>query len=458
MRSTRHDEPDMPSEPTQDTPNTAPTEQPWRVPRETTPVWESELLLSIGLVIGLLQLPGLIDDAVLVALPRFGEALQPMLIFGFLYSKTAIYALVTTFVVHLLLRGFWVAVLGTRAVFPNGVDWNAVRAGRLATEVARRHATPLGEVAERCDNAASVIFAFGFVLFGVTLTILTITLASTAGGIAIAILVPGLNPMDVGFALMGLLFVPFLLAQAIDRFLPGWVPAGGRLEVVLRPILATGNRVMSWPVIGPLMMTIMTRMGRRRGVIVVLLTLYGLIGIVAVEMLAMRGRLDIDGYRHFGRNGGVRIVDPRHYADQRLSDAHRHSGWPFVQSDIVRDPYVRLFIPYVARRLNPAFEERCPDATVPAARDPESEAARRSALLACVGTIFAPTLNGEAIDGLRFDFATDPASGQGGFVAYLPAATLAPGRHELTLRVPALSTDPPASADDDGLYRIPFWR
>jgi len=137
---------------------------PFAVPRETTPVWESELLLSIGLVVGLLQIPGLIDQGLLVAQPRFGESLQPMLTFGYLYSKTAIYALVTTFVVHLLLRGYWVAALGTRAVFPDGVDWNAIRAGRIATEVAKRHATPLGEVAERCDNAASLVFAFGFVL------------------------------------------------------------------------------------------------------------------------------------------------------------------------------------------------------------------------------------------------------------------------------------------------------
>lgn len=436
----------------------SPDATPFAVPRETTPVWESELLLSIGLVVGLLQIPSLIDQAMLVALPRFGESLQPMLIYGYLYSKTAIYALVTTFVAHLLLRGYWVAALGTRAVFPDGVDWNAVRAGRIATEVARRHATPLGEVAERCDNAASLIFAFGFVLFGMTLTILSVTLAGAGAGALIARFVPGLNTMDVGMVILGALLVPYMLAQAIDRFLPRWVPEGGWMERILRPLLAASNRVMSWPVVGPLMITIMTRMGRRRGMLVVLATLYLLIGIVSVEFMSMTGRLDLDGYRYFARDGGVRMMEPRHYATQRLTDAQRQSAWPFIQADIVRDPYVRLFVPYVARRLNRAIDETCPEATATAAPGVEGEAERRDAVLACVPRIFAPTLNGQPIEDLRFDFAIDPVSGQGGFVAYLPTESLAPGRHELAIRIPTLSTDPRPSPEDDGHYRIPFWR
>ncbi len=39
-------------------------------------------LRSIGLVIDLVRLSGLIDDAPLVALPRSGESLQPMPIQG----------------------------------------------------------------------------------------------------------------------------------------------------------------------------------------------------------------------------------------------------------------------------------------------------------------------------------------------------------------------------------------
>lgn len=436
----------------------APDAAPYAIPRETTPVWESELLLSIGLVVGLLQLPGLVREALLVAIPRFGESLQPLLVYGFLYSMTALYALVTTFVVHLLLRGFWVAALGTRAVFPDGIDWNAVRAGRLSTDIAHRHATPLETVVERCDNAASLVFAFGFVLFGMTFTIMVISLAGAAAGAAIAAVVPGLVAFDVAMVLFALVILPFFAAQMIDRFLPGLVPEGGLMERILRPIISVGNRIVSWPIIGPLTMTIMTRLGRRRGVIVVMIALYVLIAIVAVEMLSLRGRFDLDGYRYFARDGGVRMMEPRHYANQRLSDQHRQSSWPFIQADIVREPYVRLFVPYVARRLNPAFEETCPEAVALPAPDVEGEAARREALLACVAVIFAPTLNGQPIDGLRFDFATDPASGQGGFVAYVRTEDLAQGRHELVLRVPSLSGDPPPSADDDHHYRIPFWR
>jgi len=33
---------------------------------------------------------------------------------------------------------------------------------------------------------------------------------------------------------------------------------------------------------------------------------------------------------------------------------------PSIQSDVIRDPYVKLFIPYYPRRHNPVVEKRCP--------------------------------------------------------------------------------------------------
>jgi hypothetical protein len=431
---------------------------PWNVPRETTPVWESELLLSIGLVVGLSQLPGFVDLALLEAIQRFGESLQPVAIYGFIYTKTALYALITTFIVHLLLRGFWVAALGTRAVFPGGPDWDAVRAGRLAKAMARRHAVPLGTVAERCDNAASLVFAFGFVLFGMTMTILVITVVGATVGALVAALIPGVSALTVGGLLMGLLLGPFMLAQLIDRFFPRWVPVGGLMERILNGALLLGQRATSWPTVGALLLTITTRIGRHRGTALVIIALYLLLAVVAFEALALRGRLDLDSYHHFGRDGGVRMVDPRHYASQRLDATHRLSDWPFIQADIIREPYIRLFVPYGPRRLNSVIEESCPAVQAIEVSDVASEGQRRQAILDCVASIYAPTLNGAPIAGLAFDFATDPASGLGGFVAYIAVDRLNPGRHEIILELPKLKSDPPPAPTDDARYRIPFWR
>jgi hypothetical protein len=46
---------------------------PFAVPRQTTPVWESETLLSIGLVIGLMQFPPLLDALLLWGTVRLGS-------------------------------------------------------------------------------------------------------------------------------------------------------------------------------------------------------------------------------------------------------------------------------------------------------------------------------------------------------------------------------------------------
>ena len=60
------------------------------VPRHTTPAWEWELLLSIGLVVGLLQLPGALDARFDPALARASDRSLMFLVYSYIYAKVAI--------------------------------------------------------------------------------------------------------------------------------------------------------------------------------------------------------------------------------------------------------------------------------------------------------------------------------------------------------------------------------
>lgn len=67
--------------------------------------WELELLISGAVAFTLLQLPGAADGAFDRLSPRLGEGLPRLLMFGYVYIKIILYALIATFIVHLAARG-----------------------------------------------------------------------------------------------------------------------------------------------------------------------------------------------------------------------------------------------------------------------------------------------------------------------------------------------------------------
>jgi hypothetical protein len=431
---------------------------PWHVPRETTPVWESELLLSLGLVIAVLQLPDAINHAWLHFFPRLSEDFFPVLVYGYLFATCAVYALLLTFVVHLVLRGFWVAALGTRAVFPNGVNWENVRGGPITRAELRRRIPPMDQVVERCDNAASLIFALGFVLLGMTFSSgLGVFLASIAAALATPYIPGDPQAITVVVSLLAVVMGPYLLAHMLDRFVGDRISPAGPIGRFLTRIIRGGNAAMALPVITPLMTTLTSRLGGRRGVLILILLVYALMAVAVVQIALMRNAINLDGYRYVGRDDGLRLVEPRHYANQRVDESTRYSTRPFVQSDIIRGPFVRLFIPYSPRRTERAIAESCPDVAALPAETFEAESRRRSAVLECARGLFDVRLNGAPQTGLQFDFGADAASEMRGFVAYLPTKDLARGRHELSVRNPPRSDDPPLDPADDGRFHIPFW-
>ena len=92
------------------------TDSPRGLPAKTTPTWEVELLISGVAVFAMLQLPGLLDDWLLALEPRVGGDWRMVLILAYIYAKSAVVVLAATFVLHLLLRAIWIALVGLHSV------------------------------------------------------------------------------------------------------------------------------------------------------------------------------------------------------------------------------------------------------------------------------------------------------------------------------------------------------
>jgi len=161
-------------------------------------------------------------------------------------------------------------------------------------------------------------------------------------------------------------------------------------------------------------------------------------------------------------------VNYRFYEDQRQA-GRPYPRIPSIQSDVIRDPYVKLFIPSYPRRDNIALARACPG--LKPLHDRGLQIGGNSYLpdslvvpaLACIARIHAVTLDSTPQPDLQFAFYENPTTGAKGVLTYIPAEALARGRHTIAvLPVPPaeLPTDSAALARAEWKRPliIPFWR
>ncbi|MEZ5468625.1 MAG: hypothetical protein R3F18_13360 [Lysobacterales bacterium] len=432
----------------------------FQLPKDTTPTWEVELLLSGALVFSMLQVPGLLDDILFALRPRLSGGLHYGVFMLYFYLKLTSYALICTFVLHLASRAVWVAALGLRSVYPEGVLWDKLPRGPIYREYTRRTTLTLDQMIDRADNRASLVFAFGLLLVLMSLAIMVFTMILIGiGSILGPFLLKGSENSWITMGLLLIFVLPLMLATWIDRRFGERIPQEHWFAEVLRRIFAMGS-VMVWGrLTSPILLTVFSRLGLMRGNLLMVGALYLLMAVIVVETLVASGAIDLPGERYLPTEASGRELDSVYYADARdLREAQQ--GHPYIPSEIIRGPYLRLFVPYVPRRLDAALERDCPQATLGEEKSDKdaqraAEAARTSELLRCAADKLYPILlDGQPVADLRYDIARDPLTEMRGFVAMIDVRELPRGRHELTVIRPQL----PNQEEPVLPALIPFWR
>lgn len=419
--------------------------------------WELELLISGALVFGMMQLPGRVDAWYARLVPGLDGGFAILARFSWLYVTVALYAVIGGFVLHLAIRAYWVGVIGLEAVFPEGIAWEKTRSGPIMREAQRRATPSLQSLIDGADRLASLVFAGGFIL-----AMLFVFSMVLVGGVSLlAYGIAGLTPGGAGSAivldaLLLLLFGPMLVATVIDRRYGDRLDPEGRTARGVRAVARSVTWMMRFTLFQPLLLTIVTNMkSQRRGVVLfVLLATLGLV--LAGRDKLFPGRGLSDGYAYLPDDAGRLALAPRFYEDKRGAD-EVVADVPSIQSDMVRDPYVRLFIPYRPRRHNQLLASRCGRglaANGGAALRPATEAGEE-AVLRCMAALQPVTLNGRPVTA-PFRFYTQPGTGVRGIAAYIPVARLPRG--ENVLRVGALARpDAPPGTKPAPPFVIPFW-
>lgn len=421
--------------------------------------WELELLLSGALVFGLAQLPGQVDAWYYHIAPALDGGWASATLLVWIYLKIALYAVTGGFMLHLAIRAYWVGVIGLEAVFPQGINWEKTRAGPIMRDVQRRSMPTLQQLIDGADRTASLVFALGLTL-GMLLVVsaLMVALASALAYATVGLFFSSLAAAVAVEVFIILFVAPLMVATVIDRRWGDRLDPGSRAARFVRRVAEVASGIARYTVFQPLFLTIITNSRAQKRVTAAFMALMiGGIMFAARDRL-FTGRGMTDGYTWLPDEVGRQGLDPDFYDDRRDPD-ELADAVPSIQSEVVRDPYIRLFIPYRPRRHNELLENGCaprgsgpPQPALPTRPTTDAE---RGAVIACLARLQPVTLNGRPL-AVPFRFYTQPKTGVRGIAAFIPAQGLPRGENVLTVgRLPRLEPDSASRARPP--FTIPFW-
>ncbi len=428
--------------------------EPLRVPSRTTPTWEVELLISGAVVFSLFSLRDPLDGVLARWLPQLSADMGQALMFGVLYGKVVLYTLIIAFVLHIAARAQWVALVGVYSVYPKGPRWENISGGPITRDYSRERYSDIAAAIERADNRSSLIFGYGILCAQFALGILLVSLLAVPVLAAIRAF-GGEHETLLLVLFMAVIAAPPMLVVASDKWL---VPRLGREHRISRLTerVARATFGVSQGMMQPLMALITTNVGGRRGPWLPVLALYAVIGLVAFDIVGRSSdyaMLRGEGLSKLERDAGVH---PSHYASLR-GEAWRHRLEPYIESEIVHGPYLKVTLPYSPSNHDASLAEHCPMQAV--AEEGEAAARRNAqrqadaARVQCFGERFALALDGAPLADLRFERTRDASNGLDAAMTMIDLRDLPVGRHELTAMKWGSK-----SAEETSPHRIPFWR
>jgi hypothetical protein len=323
--------------------------------------WELELLISGAVVFSLLQMPGVVDGIFARVQPHLAERAHFGAFMLYTYIKLILYTLISCFVLHLGTRAYWVGLIGLETVFPHGVRWEDSTYGPVMTDVYRKKLGRLQPRIDAADRFCSILFPLAFTL--VMLFAYSVVMLGMVALLAFGISRLLLGGRHFGAAIISIfaviLLVP-LVAWALDRTYGARLRPGGRREKVIRRLATAAYYVNAMPAYGTVFMTLFSnaKKGARYPMMYALMAV--LFGFVMVKDIFVRGGVVLTSeHVYLPDTPGEFGVRPYYYQSQR-EPGGVYDRVPSIQSDVIRDPYVKLFIPYTPIRHGAAFAEQCP--------------------------------------------------------------------------------------------------
>lgn len=435
-------------------PDLSPNDDANTLPKRTTPTWDMELLLSGATVFALFQIAQAMMEGGAYLLPRLQGDLLLLAGMLFTYGYGGIILLALTFALHLVIRAYWVALVGMNSVYPAGLKVDALNAGPIAREILARRWQSMDASIERADNTATIVFGIGVSIVLVLVPVsLTVTLMFGLVGLVTWLAdLQGYTPTLL-LGLMALVFVPYYVAVMLDTKRGGLLTPGTRAHRLCRAMLLGYSKVGMSRAANPLVTIFTSNIGESRGQgIVMVVMLVAMLSSLAGLSLSSRD-LGVGAFGAFPdpQRGMSSSVEGRNYASTQ--EPGRSPATPYLPDMVVRGDYARLVVPFMPK-FNGHLFDGCRSG---GERDKAGEERqRREQMLECVNRGVQVTLDGKALS-LRPEWYTEPSRDLRGLLYMVPVRGLADGRHDITVLTKPEKA-PAADDEPEQPFVIPFWR
>jgi hypothetical protein len=417
-----------------------------QLPAKTTPTWEMELLVSGATIVGLLQLPDLLDRLYFRVINLSPQAYYAVLTPLWVYTKVTVATLVLTFLTHICLRGYWVALVGMASVYPGGIHWERLGLGPVALECVSAEGNIEGAI-ERADNRATRVFGVGVSIAMLMAGLSSIALLALVAALCVDVFLgEGYTKLVFG-TVVALIVVPWALSSVLDRrYGHRLFSASGSRTV--GPIAGLFARWGAGPRANPLIALFRSQVGRVKFLSVTTLVLLPIFLVVASQRVMANGSLPFGLFVGLSASDpGASTVSPAAFYEDERGDPWSMMPLPHIRTRVASGPYVQLFVPFIPRLQGRDLPVSCPELSRAGAAD-----ARRR--LECLARMTALQLDGAPL-AVSLQATTDAATGQPGVVAMVPVGALAAGRHEISLNSPDHGESEVAARRR---YRIAFWK
>lgn len=429
--------------------------------------WEPELLISGLAIYATLKMPGLFSEAYnyyqynLQAGTGIFDEMLPLLIYC--VFTTIAYVLAASFIMHFIVRAFWVGFIGLMSVYRHGIKYQDLPYSDLFKEEARKKLGTPERMAMNLDQISSLIFsiAFSIVLIMIAVSILYLIFFLFYNVLKLFV---SASFFDTYASILYYTFLAFVITYVaaiyilnLKRFrsnprLARWhFNLTWNLNAIIMPVVYKPLQFIQ--------LTFLSNISTKRFMTYYTVLFISFFGVLFTVMLHRMDANIFDTRNYYATSSSVRHVELQEYSttvdeDDLLLNA-------VIEKPVISSGMMNTFIPY-PKQLDEMLNRFCDTANLP---DSLNTSKRRELInqhnIDCAERFFSfavddsVQLNGDLM------FARHPVTGQRGYQSYLDVSGLTAGRHMFSLHRKPITPADSTRREEGRLLsfetEIPFW-
>ncbi len=405
--------------------------------------WEPEILLSGIVLLGLFQVPGLLDRLLAyLEVNMYGEINN---LDSFInWVKIAVYWLTIGLTLHLISRGIWVGMIGLSFIMPQGINFKRLRLSPRFERFLRRIPSNQ-EIIIAWEKLCSSLFSISFMLF-----------MSLVGGylaVMVTIVVPALlyfiflyhsSLAEIGGEILAaylLLVLVIGFIALIDFLTLGYLKRFKWFTILYWPFYRFLGIVTLSRFYRPIYYSLISNF--KKWQVSLFLLFFLVISIYSATTLEKNGET-MQGFSAIDmwHNSRGLAAYSGYYDDQNEKG---YSNYAHIQSDIITGKTLRLFVVLRADQED-SIKKNCQYKEPSLANLPQ----RDSLDLSCLRTFYQVSLDDSLLQNLTWRYHDKPHTGQRGLLTWIDIGYLPAGVHTVSVSGPP-AMYPHAFAD------IPFY-